>query len=189
MTTDRRLVCAAAALLDEGGDTAVSLRAVATAVGLSHNAPYKHFASRDALLAAVATDDFGTLSEIFTAGLDSDRPPADQLREALDGVAEFFQRHPARYRLLLSDPVVAAQEGDLRTAAEKAFRSFAALVKNCQDEGALPDAPTGPLSSLIFATLHGLIDAQASGRLGGDKGFGNVKASMDLYLDLLLTRR
>ena len=43
MKTDRRLVAAAASLLDRGGESAVTIRAVAQAVGMSHNAPYKHF--------------------------------------------------------------------------------------------------------------------------------------------------
>lgn len=45
MTTNKRLIEAAAA----GGEEAVTLRAA----GMSRNAPYKHFANRSALLAAV----------------------------------------------------------------------------------------------------------------------------------------
>ena len=67
MTTDRKLVAAATALLDSQGEKAVTLRAVGHACGLSHNAPYKHFVSRDALLAAVAPADFGWLKEAFHA--------------------------------------------------------------------------------------------------------------------------
>ena len=55
MNTSERLVTAAAELLDAGGEAAVTLRAVGSAIGVSHNAPYKHFVSRDDLLAAVAT--------------------------------------------------------------------------------------------------------------------------------------
>jgi AcrR family transcriptional regulator len=55
MTTHKKLIAAAKRLLDTGGDQAVTLRAVGHACGISHNAPYKHFKNRDALLAAVAT--------------------------------------------------------------------------------------------------------------------------------------
>jgi AcrR family transcriptional regulator len=166
----------------------VTLRAVATATGVSHNAPYKHFASRDALLAAVATEDFGVLGGIFTTARNSLSEPADRLREAVDGVIRFSHEHSGRYRLLLSNPIVAAQEGELKVAALVAFRAFAALIEDCQSAGTLPEAPSGPLSSLIFNTLHGLIDADASGRLEGEKGLGDVKASMDLLLRLLSHR-
>ena len=46
MTKDRRLIVAATALLDFGGEGAVTLRTVGHASGIPHNAPYKHFESR-----------------------------------------------------------------------------------------------------------------------------------------------
>jgi AcrR family transcriptional regulator len=46
MTKDRRLIVAATALLDSGGEGAVALRTVGHASGIPHNAPYKHFESR-----------------------------------------------------------------------------------------------------------------------------------------------
>ena len=46
MTKDRRLIVAATALLDSGGEGAVTLRTVGHASGIPHNAPYKHFESR-----------------------------------------------------------------------------------------------------------------------------------------------
>ena len=65
MKTDQRLIAAAASLLDSGGEAAVTLRAVALAVGVSHNAPYKHFEDRNALLAAVAIQDFIMLTTLL----------------------------------------------------------------------------------------------------------------------------
>jgi AcrR family transcriptional regulator len=41
-----RLIIAAIALLDSGGEGAVTLRTVGHASGISHNAPCKHFKSR-----------------------------------------------------------------------------------------------------------------------------------------------
>jgi AcrR family transcriptional regulator len=46
VTTDRRLVIAAIALLDSDGEGAVTLRTVGHASGIPHSAPYKHFESR-----------------------------------------------------------------------------------------------------------------------------------------------
>ena len=46
MTKDRRLIVAATALLDSGGEGAVTLRTVGHASGIPHNSPYKHFESR-----------------------------------------------------------------------------------------------------------------------------------------------
>jgi hypothetical protein len=46
MTKDRRLIVAATALLDSGGEGAVALLTVGHASGIPHNAPYKLFESR-----------------------------------------------------------------------------------------------------------------------------------------------
>jgi AcrR family transcriptional regulator len=86
VSTADRLLAAAAELLDGGGEAAVTLRAVGSAVGLSHNAPYKHFASRDDLLAAVATADFGAVAEEWRRVRKSDREPIERLLDALEMV-------------------------------------------------------------------------------------------------------
>ncbi len=46
MTKDRRLIIAATALVDSGGEGGVTLRTVGHASGIPHNARYKHFESR-----------------------------------------------------------------------------------------------------------------------------------------------
>ena len=46
VTMDRRLIIAAIALLESGGEGAVTLRTVGHASGIPHNALYKHFESR-----------------------------------------------------------------------------------------------------------------------------------------------
>lgn len=50
----RALIEAASGMLEEGGHEALSLREAARRAGVSHNAPYRHFADRDALLRAIA---------------------------------------------------------------------------------------------------------------------------------------
>jgi AcrR family transcriptional regulator len=55
------LIGAAIALISEEGISDLSLRQVARRVGVSHNAPYRHFEDKDALLAAVAEQGFQSL--------------------------------------------------------------------------------------------------------------------------------
>src|SRR6185369_3293046 len=56
------LLAAGRALLAEGGTPALSLREAARRAGVSHAAPYRHFASREALLAAIAEGGFVALA-------------------------------------------------------------------------------------------------------------------------------
>ena len=71
------IVAAAHALLDEAGEDAVTLRAVARRVGISAPSIYAHFADRQAILLAVATDAFAELAASLgdaTARYDDPRP-------------------------------------------------------------------------------------------------------------------
>ena len=189
MTTDRRLILAATALLDSGGEDAVTLRAVGHAAGISHNAPYKHFKNRDALLAAVAATDFVMLTEAFRSARRSVAAPAAKLMNALQVVVDFSVEHPARYRLLFSDPAIAAQKGELETTAFAAFGEFVVIVEECRVAHALPELPNTTLAGLLFATMHGLIALKASGRMHPEKGLTGVRNSLELLIGLLSPRR
>lgn len=185
MQTAERLVAAAATLLDEGGQAAVTLRAVATACDVSHNAPYKHFASRDELLASVATGDFAALTEKWRQIAVGAEKPRERLLDAFDVVIDFSRDHPARYRLLFGTPDVAARGGDLGEAAETALRVFSKIVTDCQHSGTLPPSPSHNLSVLLFATAHGLIDADAGGRFRPRTGWPDVRSAIRFHLDLI----
>lgn len=182
-STKDRIVAAAAALLDAGGQEAVTLRAVAEKVGVSHNAPYRHFADRSALLAGVAMRDFVRLAQAFEA-----RAASKSASEALRGAAEDFiaygLAHPARYRLLFSDPGLPSDEA-LRVAAFAPFAILVTLVERAQREGGLGPGDPVRLGGMIFAAIHGAIDLSIGGRATAAKGLDSPTATITLMLDLL----
>jgi AcrR family transcriptional regulator len=57
------LVRVAMELLEESGETALSLRAVARRAGVSPAAPYRHYADREALISAVAAVGYRELAD------------------------------------------------------------------------------------------------------------------------------
>lgn len=189
MTTREKLVAVAVALLDAGGEKAVTLRAVGHGAGLSHNAPYKHFANRDALLSAVATSDFEMLGAAFRwSRLSSDTPRA-KLIAALDAVIAFSHEHPMRYRLLFGDASVAAGEGEFERSGLSAFSEMVAIVHECQTTNDLPAINTATMAGLVFATVHGLLSFEAIGQMRAEKGFIGVGPSVDLLLQMLSPRK
>ena len=185
MTTDQKLIAVAANLLDIGGEDAVTLRAVGHAAGLSHNAPYKHFANRNALLAAVATMWFEALATEARAVRASGRSPQEKLLAAIGLFVDYRREHPARYRLLFNNAETAAAGGALKAKALETFEQFCLIVQECQEAGKLPDAPSKALASLIFASAHGLLTMEANGQLHPEKGLASVEDSMELLLALL----
>jgi AcrR family transcriptional regulator len=69
MTTPDRIALAAGRLLDREGTRAVTMRRVATAVGITPMALYRHFADRDGLLNALADAGFEKLARAPPAWL------------------------------------------------------------------------------------------------------------------------
>ena len=185
MSTRDKLVMEAARLLNEGGEPAVTLRAVGQAAGVSHAAPYRHFKDRSALLAAVAERDFEMLTTSFEQERTGGGPPIDRLRGALGAFIRYGRDYPARYRLLFSDPAIGTAGGSLEAAALRSFTAFAALVGDAQGAGALPPGPTPPLAGLLYATTHGLVDLAAGGRIREQKGIAGPEQAVTLLLTLL----
>ena len=66
---------------------------------MSHNAPYKHFASKEALLAAVAARELNRLASLLAAAAVDDGPPPETLlRDMLHYDAESAIWYPNRFR-------------------------------------------------------------------------------------------
>ncbi len=183
-TTKEQLISAASRLLDNGGQEAVTLRAVAEQVGVSHNAPYRHFSGRSALLAGVAERDLVMLKQIFEDQDATSRNAEAALRGSAAELITYAIEHKARYRLLFSDPQLLSDES-LKDAAFGSFTAFSRIVARCQREGTMPDVDTISLTGLIYAALHGAIDLHLGGRASGTKGLGSVDATAGLLFDLL----
>lgn len=117
------LLDAADALLAQDGTQALTLREVAKAAGVSHAAPYHHFASREQLLAAVAARAFAGLAAAMAAA-DSDhtRAQGERLVDICEVYVEFARARPAQFRLMFG-PMLAQKSRypDLKQAAEGAF--------------------------------------------------------------------
>ncbi|NNU36035.1 TetR/AcrR family transcriptional regulator [Rhizobium sophorae] len=184
MSTHDTLIQAAASLLDEGGEQAVTLRAVGHAVGVSHNAPYKHFRSRDALLAAVAAADLGTLTTNFAGIRGSGQSPKVKLLTSIGVLIAFSRERPSRYRLVFGAPTLAREHPELQGRSMACLAEIMALVDECKGANVLPNAPTRSLASLLLAAMHGLVLLEAQGQLRAEKGLPTVEENVELMVSL-----
>jgi AcrR family transcriptional regulator len=107
----RSLIDAALALVTEEQDWTFSLREVARRAGVSHSAPYNHFANKQDLLAAVAATGFAQLGERLLAAISGIENAQDALVRSAVAYATFGVENPAHYRLMFSSALVTAQEG------------------------------------------------------------------------------
>jgi AcrR family transcriptional regulator len=147
----RALISEGTAMLAETGPAALSLREVARRLGVSHNAPYRHFATREALLAAIAASGFDELAEA------TDKAAADMKARGLAYIA-FALEHPAVFRLMFSDLIDRAAFPELAVAATNGLERAAGAIG-----AAYGDEPEAVMAAWSF--VHGLaqllLDGQA----------------------------
>src|SRR5713101_10130495 len=81
------LIQAGLEMLSEGGAAALDLRKVAREAGVSHAAPYRHFADKQALIAAINEEGFRRLAERIQCAL---REVSDGAFEQLQAIARVY---------------------------------------------------------------------------------------------------
>ncbi|HUA33054.1 MAG TPA: TetR/AcrR family transcriptional regulator [Candidatus Binataceae bacterium] len=179
MASDTRsaLVAAAAELLDQGGPAAVTLREVGRKAGVSHNAPYKHFKSKEDLLAAIASRELERQSETMNA-LKPQARPIDALRRLTRGYIRWAQNYPARFRLVFGEWKHDSHE--LGEAAGKSRAMLVEIVKAAQDAHQLPRGNPERIASLLLALAHGAVDLALAGHLSAT---GKGAADPDMLAD------
>ncbi|MBE1604513.1 WHG domain-containing protein [Actinopolymorpha pittospori] len=178
--TREKLIEVATRLLDEGGVEAVTLREVGRLAGVSHNAPYKHFASKETLLAAIAASELTRLNTVLTETTKRRRTPETALRTAMHRYVTWALEHPERFRLIFGRWSI--ESAELGEAAHLAQTTFVSMVAAAQDSGALPEGDPVRLASLLRALAHGAADLASAGHLAA-RGKGNAGPG-DLVDDL-----
>jgi AcrR family transcriptional regulator len=182
----RRILEAAAELLRTEGVGGLSMREVARRAGVTHQAPYHHFADREAIVAELVTGGFTML--------------ADRLARANDGAARlgarralldcgrayvgFAMEQPGRFRIMfrpeLCDPTrfpAAAQ------ASERAYGELTRMVALAHG------APDATLATLHWSMVHGLASLMVDGGLadrmpGARARQAHIEAVLATFVDI-----
>lgn len=134
----------------------LSLRQLARSVGVTVNAAYRHFADKDAVLAAVAAAGFRRFSaEQRSAG--AGFADADDALLALGrAYVQFAQDHPALFRLMFGRPQPSrAPPAELEEASREAFQGLLGVVAAALR---LPSDDRRALTAAVhaWALVHGL---------------------------------
>ena len=152
------LVRAAMELLDESGETALSLRAVARRAGVSPAAPYRHYDDREALVSAVAAVGYRELAERLAAAHPSPSTP-EQLASVAIAYVQFALERPALFRIMFGEPC--DRDNKERVAATAAVSEYVRAIA----ERTFPDADADALATAIWALVHGFAFLHLDGKL------------------------
>jgi AcrR family transcriptional regulator len=172
------LLDAALRLARERGLQGVTLREVARTAGVSHAAPYHHFADKAELVTALAVAGFERLAAVLRAAVAA--APADDLaRLHAAGVAYvgFAQREPAAFRIMFRPELRQTETGsfstDIDAAGRRAYQVLRDEIARGQLAGLVRPDHLDALALTAWSTMHGLatllIDG-APGWTGSDGG-------------------
>lgn len=152
---------AAAELLEKQGIEALSLRDAARRAGVSHNAPYRHFTNRDALLAALAASGFERFREALAAAERS-----GGLRARGEAYVRFALANPQHFRLMFGSGLPISGDANLR---EQAMRAFGGLQQAIASHAG-KEAPHAAIAA--WALVHGLSSLLLDQKLAGTERQG-----------------
>ena len=162
------LIRAAVELVGEVGVDGFTLREAAKRAGVSSAAPYRHFADRAALLAAVAEEGFGLLLPHLREALEQH---ADNSLGALAAVGiafvEFGARHPSHFKLMYG-PHFAGRPSHPRLADLdlEGFHLLTQAITRAQEAGAVREGDVRQMALVGFALVYGAVSLYLDGEMG-----------------------
>ncbi len=170
------LLDAALQLITQHGIDSLTLREVARQAGVSHAAPYHHFADKSTLVEAVAVESF----HAFATALREAPTPSGTALEHLIALGRAYVRfaveHSASFRLmyrpeLRRSPFPEGQEHPATSsvideAALEGYQILANCIIACQSAGYIPAGDLKPLTLTAWSTVHGLAVLLLDGSLG-----------------------
>lgn len=160
--TGEALLDVAERLLGDGGDAAVTVRAVADAADTSTRAVYAVFGSKEGLTGALAGRGYALLAGWVRALEHTDDPAADLVQAGIHGFRRFALSRPHLFRLTFER--VSAQTAAMPTIAPVAIDSYQALVERIQRVQEADLLGGTPNAEVAFA-FHSLCVGLATGEL------------------------
>jgi AcrR family transcriptional regulator len=177
----RALLDAALALFRRRGAFDFTLRELAREAGVTHNAPYRHFAGKDALLGALREEGFAMLARSAERALAGERDPRARVRALGDAYVRFAIAHPHHFRLMLSEirgkargsteraaPERAGKErgADRRAGSAGAFEVLRGALEDGRRAGVVrSDLSAQELALAAWSLVHGLASLVVDGQV------------------------
>lgn len=158
----RALLDAALQLASERGLANFTLREVARLAGVSHNAPYHHFADKAALVEALAVENFVLLERDLREAYERvEGTSLDKLLAIGVAYVRFALQHPAAFRLMfrpeLHQPGIENESGAVELAGYESYQILLNATRLAQQEGLIAaDMDVQLLSIAAWSMVHGL---------------------------------
>ncbi|WP_419806726.1 TetR/AcrR family transcriptional regulator [Terriglobus sp.] len=154
--------------LENGGIGSISLREISRSLNVSHTAPRRHFATKQALLDALAIDGYEQLGRMLSRILlQSDSSFEVRLQQATAVLVRFALKHPALLGHMFAAKHQPDASAELLEASVLALSSGVRLFAEGQETGDVIAGDPEILALVPFATVQGLIVVSNQGTFKG----------------------
>jgi AcrR family transcriptional regulator len=145
-------------LIETGSEEAVSIRAVAAAVGVTPPSIYRHFEDKNHLLFEVCALQFGRLGEWLRPAVDGQDDPMTALRAMGAGYVRFGLAHPEHYRIMFMGraDLTPQQYADELLVDTSPFAMLVGAVQRAVDSGMTRHRDALRLALILWSGVHGL---------------------------------
>lgn len=161
------LIKAGVAILAKDGVSGLSLRKVALKAGVSHSAPYSHFADKQALIAAISTEGFRQLYERINSSAEKYKDqPTKQLVEVAWAYVQFAMDDPDRFKVMFSDVLEKEKEySEFVAESQRNFQLVKRIVEANQASGQLRSGPPELVALSAWGIVHGFVMLLLEGQI------------------------
>ncbi|MGA7054451.1 MAG: TetR/AcrR family transcriptional regulator [Mycobacterium sp.] len=160
----RALTQAALVLVAEKGPKGFTLTEAARRAGVSAAAPYRHFADKAQLLAAVAEEGFIQLHEALTAASDGASDPENRVIDLGRAYVHWAVNHPDYYLSMFGAETIKRDHPGLLIAGGRAFGELVDAITSCLESGVMEGQDPIKIAGPLWSLVHGV----ASLAIGGD---------------------
>lgn len=152
------------------GAVAVTMRGVAARVGVTPMALYRHFESREALLAALVEQGHATFLTYLNRSL-AQPTPRERLIAASRHYLAFALEHPQDYAVMFMEPAAPVAGRAPRQAWQDVatFRFLVDRIRDATAAGAMQTDDVEAAAITIWAQVHGLVSLYLAGKLPMDR--------------------
>jgi AcrR family transcriptional regulator len=155
------LLKAAFQLVGKIGAEGFTLREVARRAGVSHNAPYRHFKSKEDLIASLATEAFRQLHAVLRKSVKDGDGPTDRLRAAARAYLHFALENRPRFNVMFHS----AFDRDAYPEYISAYSDSLALLGELIEANQGVKMDTDTAGELVWASIHGIAELGLAKRL------------------------
>ncbi|MDM0111400.1 TetR/AcrR family transcriptional regulator [Variovorax sp. J22R133] len=172
------LVRCGKAQLSEVGLAELSLRRIASEVGVSQVAPKHHFGNKEGLLAAIAASGFRDLTEFRFARLRPTMSPEQRLRTLLSAYVAFATLHPTLFHLMFAPQFRSPEtHAELNEAASQSYQMVARAAGDyLAAQGKADEAKAHDVARIAWMCMHGVATLIIENRINP---FGAPKVSRE----------